>query len=215
MGYRAPGESWEWGQWVNGHPLSALLTFLSCLWSCVHMYRSCSSQHRECFGCIECFSCSHARRILANPQCLPWCPWWQGSTRAQEMAAQRDVGTTHVAREGSERVPCSVEDWAQLYPPSTLASSCPSLWPHPLHVPLQRVSPGEAAQLTAPAPSWDLPLTQRSGLAEPCLTTLSWEVEAQLSSSGFSLLEYEVKMESSRDQDLLELSLISDSVLEQ
>lgn len=48
-----------------------LLTFLSCLWSCVHMYISCSSQYRECFGYVECFSCSHARRTLANPPVSP------------------------------------------------------------------------------------------------------------------------------------------------
>lgn len=150
---RAPGETWEWEWWVNGL-ISCQSSWRVCnvLCSCVHMYMSYSSQHRQYFGCLEFLSCSHAKEALANSPSLPWCSWWK-VPHHQEMAAQGDGGIRHVTREEFEST-LPMSDLAQLHPPAPSAPSCP-------YVPLQWASPGEAAQFTAPTLSWDLLLTQR------------------------------------------------------
>lgn len=49
------------------HPRPASLCFCNVLCSCADMYTRYSSQHRECFGCVEFLSCFQAREALAYP----------------------------------------------------------------------------------------------------------------------------------------------------
>lgn len=111
------------------HPRPASLCFCNVLCSCADMYTRYSSQHRECFGCVEFLSCFQAREALAYPV-SPFLFLVKGGTFSRRWQPKVTAEPGVWPGRNLRACPAPGQCWLNSTHSAPLTSSCPCLCDH-------------------------------------------------------------------------------------